>query len=38
MDLVKALQKENRLLKLENTAYKAQSRVFVRLIEMAGSG
>jgi sigma-B regulation protein RsbU (phosphoserine phosphatase) len=37
MDLVKALEKENRLLKLENSAYKAQSRLFERLIEMAGS-
>ena len=36
MDLVK-LQKENRLLKQENIAYKAQSRLFERLIEMAGS-
>jgi serine phosphatase RsbU (regulator of sigma subunit) len=37
MDLVKALEKENRLLKLENSAYKAQSRLFEQLIEMAGS-
>ncbi len=37
MDLVKALQKENRLLKQENSAYKAQSRLFEQLIEMAGS-
>ena len=37
MDLVKVLQKENRLLKQENSAYKAQSRLFERLIELAGS-
>lgn len=37
MDLVRVLQKENRLLKLENSAYKAQSRLFERLIELAGS-
>ncbi len=37
MDLIKVLQKENRLLTLENSAYKAQSRLFERLLEMAGS-
>jgi len=37
MDLLKALKKENRLLKQENRACKAQGRLFELLIEMAGS-
>jgi sigma-B regulation protein RsbU (phosphoserine phosphatase) len=37
MDLVKVLQKKNRLLRQENRAYKAQSQLFERLIELAGS-
>ena len=37
MDLLEALKKENRLLKQENTACKAQGKLFELLIEMAGS-
>ncbi|MCP3944144.1 MAG: SpoIIE family protein phosphatase [Desulfobacteraceae bacterium] len=36
-DLVRALEKENRLLKQENSVCKAQGRLFELLIEMAGS-
>jgi phosphoserine phosphatase RsbU/P len=37
MDLVAALKRENRLLKQENSACKAQGKLFELLIEMAGS-
>jgi sigma-B regulation protein RsbU (phosphoserine phosphatase) len=37
MDLIKALKKENRLLRQENSVCKAQGRLFELLIEMAGS-
>ncbi|MBU0972615.1 MAG: SpoIIE family protein phosphatase [Proteobacteria bacterium] len=35
--LIKALEKENRFLRQENSAYKAQGQLFERLLEMAGA-